>query len=299
LSTLAATLIVAGDINVRQDRPADPATVQLSALLASRGLSGRVSDPTHDRGDLLDIVATRDDLPTPSVNVIDVGLSDHHLLRCSMPSACRQPVYTTSVRGPWSKVNVDDLRAAILSSRLGPVDLLPDDVDVDTLAALYDADLLAITDRLASARTVTVRRQPSDPWFDDECRASKRSVRQAERLFRRCPSADNTAAWSSRRCDYRALLRVKRNAFWRDRADAASGNTRELWSTFDSILGRGRIAASSGIGASTLHEFFDQKVDKIRKATSHADPPTFTSVPIDCDFSSLGTVTVDDVITAI
>ena len=66
LSTLAATLIVAGDINVRQDRPADPATVQLSALLASRGLSGRVSDPTHNRGGLLDIVATRDDLPTLS-----------------------------------------------------------------------------------------------------------------------------------------------------------------------------------------------------------------------------------------
>jgi len=120
-----------------------------------------------------------------------------------------------------------------------------------------------------------VCRRPSDPWFNDECRASKRSVRQAERLFRRCPSADNTAAWTSRRRDYRAFLRVKRNAFWRDRADAASGNHRELWLTFDSILGRERIAASGDIGASTLHEFFDQKVDKIREATSHADPPTF------------------------
>ena len=127
-----------------------------------------------------------------------------------MPSARRQPVYTTSVRRPWSKVNVDNLRAAILSSRLGRVDLLLDDVDVDTLEALYDADLLAITDCLASARTVTVRRRPSDPWFDDECRASKRSVRQAQRLSHRCPSADNTAAWSSRRCNYRALLRVIR-----------------------------------------------------------------------------------------
>ena len=83
--------IVAGDINVQQDRPADPATVQLSALLASRGLSGCVSDPTHDHGGLLDIVAMRDDLPTPSVNVIDVGLSDHHLLRWSMPSARHSP----------------------------------------------------------------------------------------------------------------------------------------------------------------------------------------------------------------
>jgi len=38
-----------------------------------------------------------------------------------------------------------------------------------------------------------------------------------------------------------------------------------------------------------------------RSAMRHhdADPPTFTSVPSDCDLSSFGTVTADDVITAI
>ena len=56
---------------------------------------------------------------------------------------------------------------------------------------------------------------------------------------------------------------------------------------------------SDAIVASTLHEFFDHKVDAIRDATSCADPPTFTSVPSDCDLSSFGTVTADDVITAI
>ena len=94
LSTLAATLIVAGDINVRRDRPADPATVQLSALLASRGLSGCVSDPTHDRGGLLDIVATRDYLPTSSVNVIDIGRCPLHV---RSPST-RRPSVVLGVR---------------------------------------------------------------------------------------------------------------------------------------------------------------------------------------------------------
>jgi len=63
--------------------------------------------------------------------------------------------------------------------------------------------------------------------------------------------------------------------------------------------GRGRTAASSDLGASTLHAFFDQKVDAIRDATSGADPPTYTPAPADCDFSSLGTVTEADVIAAI
>ena len=119
LSTLSAAFAVAGDINVRMDRPADPAAVQLTSLLASHGLSCRVTDSTQDRGGLLDIVATRDDLPTPSVDVIDVGLSDHRLLRWSISSTRPPPVYTTSVRRPWRKVDVDDLLAAIMSSRLG------------------------------------------------------------------------------------------------------------------------------------------------------------------------------------
>ena len=118
--------------------------------------------------------------------MIDVGFSDHRLLRWSISSTRPPAVYTTSVRRPWRKVDVDDLRAAIISSRLGCPDLLPDDADVDTLATRYryDAELSAIVDRLAPARTVTVRCRSSDPWFDDECRTVKRSVRLAERLAR-------------------------------------------------------------------------------------------------------------------
>ena len=96
----------------------------------------------------------------------------------------------TSVRRPWRKVDVDDLRAAIMSSRFGCPDLLPDDADVDTFVTMYDEELSAIVDRLAPARTVTVRRRLSDPWFDDECRTVKRSVRLVER--RHCPSVENS-----------------------------------------------------------------------------------------------------------
>ena len=152
---------------------------------------------------------------------------------------------------------------------------------------------------LAPARTVTVHRRSSDPWFDDECRTVKRSVRLVERLARRCPSVENRADWQSRRRNYRALLRTKHKAFLAQSSRGFLQCPRKLWSSFDSILGRGRTPVSDAIGASTLHEFFDHKVDAIRDATSCADPPTFTSVLSDCDLSSIGTVTTDDVITDI
>jgi len=69
---------VVGDLNVRLDRPGDSSAVKLIDLFANYDLTCRVDTPTHDHGGLLDIVASRDDLP--SVDVIDVGLSDHRLL---------------------------------------------------------------------------------------------------------------------------------------------------------------------------------------------------------------------------
>jgi len=52
-----------------------------SKLLADHGLTQHVDDATHDAGGTLDVVCTRDDLPPPAIDIIDVGLSDHRLLR--------------------------------------------------------------------------------------------------------------------------------------------------------------------------------------------------------------------------
>ena len=56
-------------------------------LLNSYGFDLRVNGPTHRLGGLLDVVATRSDLPAPIVEIMDVELSDHHLLQWSVPTA--------------------------------------------------------------------------------------------------------------------------------------------------------------------------------------------------------------------
>ena len=75
-------------------------------------------------------------------------------------------------------------------------------LDVDDLAQLYDNEITAIVDRLILARTVRYRRRAFDPWFDDDCRAAKRSVRLFERrAHHAAPSvaAAATASWGDRR----------------------------------------------------------------------------------------------------
>jgi len=48
----------------------------LPTMVCRVALPRHATAPTHDLGGLLDIVASRDDLPPPSVEVVDVGLSD-------------------------------------------------------------------------------------------------------------------------------------------------------------------------------------------------------------------------------
>jgi len=55
--------------------------------------------------------------------------------------------------------------------------------DVDSLAYMplrSDTEISAVLDRLVpqAQRTVTSRRRPSDPWFDQECQDAKRRVRR-------------------------------------------------------------------------------------------------------------------------
>ena len=80
LSTFVDPVVLAGDVNIRLERKSDPLTVEFCDLIACYGLVQQVCEVTHDAGGTLDAVCTRDDLPLPTVEVIDVGFSDHRLL---------------------------------------------------------------------------------------------------------------------------------------------------------------------------------------------------------------------------
>ena len=116
LVTFMETLFVVSDLNVHLERNNDAPAVQLVDLLADHSLVCRVTAPTLDLGGLLDIVASHDDLPPPSVNVIDVGLSDHRLLRWSVSVSRPPPVYTATVVRPFCQLDAAAFSDGLLSS---------------------------------------------------------------------------------------------------------------------------------------------------------------------------------------
>jgi len=123
-----------------------------------------VMSPTHDHGGALDVVVSRSDLPSPSVDVVDVDLSDHHLLRWSAPITRESPVYVTTSSRPWKRLNSDMFRSAIVSSPLCDPSAWSA-VHTDGLAQLYDKEITTIVDQLIPMRTVGYRRRASSCVF--------------------------------------------------------------------------------------------------------------------------------------
>ena len=192
------------------------------------GLVCRDTGATPDLGGTLDVVAMRGDLPQSIVDILDVGLCNHRLLRWSTSLARPCPVYTTATSRPWRRLDTATFREAVSSSLLcWPYSW--SSLDVEDLVRLYDTEITAIVDRQIPVRTVRSRRRASDPWFDDDCRAAKRSVRLFERRARQATPIDATAAavaWRDQRSAYRQLWRVKREAFWQSQMTAERSSSR-------------------------------------------------------------------------
>ena len=127
--------MIVGDLNIRMDRPDDPHCRRVHKLLATYNLSCRVSSLTHDQGGLLDVVLTRNDAPlTPSVDIIDPGLSDHRLLRWTCHLQRPPPVYVSTTYRPWRRLDVETFRQELRWSAL--CEIVPE--DVDSMADLYN-----------------------------------------------------------------------------------------------------------------------------------------------------------------
>jgi len=138
-----------GDFNVRLDRPSDPVAGQFNERLTTYGLVSHVTTVTHDRGGILDTVARRNDLPSPHVDVIDVGLSDHRLLRWSTALVRPCPIYTSFTRrsNVGHGANVAAFEAALRPSPLCNSSSWSSLI-IDDFAALYDNEVSNILDRL-------------------------------------------------------------------------------------------------------------------------------------------------------
>jgi len=280
VATYRCQVIICGDFNIHVNDPSDRDGQRFNELLASFDLVQAVSGPTHRAGNTLDLVITRRDCqPTDCVVQPPDIISDHGLVVCRFVSAPFAAPRVIRQLRPWKKLNVEAFTASIRSSELCDDVKKLQQLSADEMFDLYDGTLRRIVDEHVPAYSATVRERHLRPWFDDECRASRRRSRMLERRYRRTRRADDRLAWIRQvRCMH-SLYEKKEEQYWTYRITSCSGNSRRLWQSMSSLLRRDKSSAtksSSSITADKLAQFFADKVAAVRAETKDAAPPTFT-----------------------
>lgn len=287
LATYNSQLVIAGDLNIHFEDPTNNDTIQVNRILSSFALTQHVVHPTHNRGGILDVIITRSDCCITDLRVDPPALSDHGPVFCAIPFAIpAAPVFTSrQVRG-WNKLDHDTFRAALQS---GP---LCQDVDsyrgmsAEQLFQLYDDTLRTTLDEFIPRHEVKSRSSYSTPWFDDECRSTKRRVRLLERRFRRTRSDTDRLAWITGIRDKHTFFKEKESMYWEHVVTSNASDSKKLWRSVSTMLGKSSKQQTTlpKFSASDFLSFLESKVEAVRSSTSGAPPPAFTST--DCHLGS-------------
>ncbi len=281
ISTFSSPIIISGDLNVHVDDIGDQYGQRLLQLLDAFNFVQHVSGPTHVHGHTLDLIITSAAVVPVSVLLDPPIYSDHGLVTCYIPITPLRPnVYEVKHVRNWKRLDKTVLRARLLSSELcSDIGLLAGKT-ANKLFDLYIDTITRILDDLIPFIDLVIKQRPLSPWFDNDCRLSRRRSRALERRYRTTRAAADRQAWVNQLEEKRALMQHKASTFWTNAITASAGSGRKLWHCLNTLLMRdhGNEAASPNIDANMLSASFSAKITSIRNNTSGLDPPTCKSL---------------------
>ena len=293
MAVYSCDVIITGDFNIHVDDDADRYAVKFLDLIRSFGLSQVVVGPTHNRGHTLDLVITRNNFPIETPTVDPPLLSDHSLVLFKLP-LLRPPLeYRDVSTRKWKGFDQQSFKTDLLASRLCQPPEVYSDMTTDELQDIYDAELQSLLDRHAPTRITKCRYQPLTPWFDTECRTSRRKSRMFERRYRTRLPADQLA-WTTQVRAMHETYRQRQNLYWRSKVKESSGSPKKLWKVLNSILCKKKetstISSSNRINAENFSQAFADKVAGVRSSTSNAHRPVFDDGGCTVNFDTFSTV---------
>ena len=201
-------------------------------------------------------------------------ISDHSLLCWRLPLVFQPPIMSTREVRSWGKLDKEKFRHAVLKSEL--CDLARRSTEADKFFEIYHSTLRSIADQFASVRMITMRRQNLAPWMNFDCRQLRRHSRMLERRYVRTKSAADCRVWVDHERLRHRVYRQKEHTYWNLRLSDQSASYRKLWQALATIrrVGKGGKPTKDAPSSQDLLNFFNEKVDAVRRSTGGIPPQT-------------------------
>ncbi|XP_034562467.1 uncharacterized protein LOC117829052, partial [Notolabrus celidotus] len=169
-----------GDFNLHVCCPDKPLVKDFISLIDSFNLVQCVSGPTHERGHTLDLVLSHG-LSVSNVEICDNVFSDHMPVLFDVDFSCavsesRAPVQRRRIINPFT--------AGRFSVAFDQLCAYPVSGNTEELSSWFDSSCLTILDSVAPLKAVKPRAK-SEPWLNEDTRATRRECRKAERRWKK------------------------------------------------------------------------------------------------------------------
>lgn len=273
--------VIVGDLNFHLDKPDDFDAQRFLQCMEDHSLKQHVTEPTHIRGHILDVLITKDTSKMVSnVNVMDSGVrnSDGHRsvdhftvsfdTNLSKPGSQRKCV---SFR-KFKEVNIPSLQSDIRKSPL----LNLQEGTADELAEAYDKGVKKLVDKHAPVRQKTITLRPNAPWYTEELHEAKRARRRLERQWRKTHLEVHRQMYQLQCKVVNRLLHETRRDYFQTKIMDYGNDQRGINRVVKHLLGSSSSPVlpqhtSAQELADQFNAFFTDKIVKIRSGMVSAD----------------------------
>ena len=265
-------VLIVGDFNIHVDKPEDRWTKELCCVLDNFGLTQHVTQPTHNRGHILDLVISKG-LNISKVLVSDVALSDHYCVFFESDISVHTNVQTQVVSKRYITENTGDIFIDAFSST-PPLSRF----SVNHLVLHFNYKITNVMNAIAPTKVKVVSGKKKSPWRNGTLvKMEKRECRKAERRWRKTNLQVHFDIYKERLYIFNLELKKSRQSFFSDIITKNKNNARARFATVDRLTNPPVPVAAEHLSTRACNEFasfFTAKIQNIRQAVSATLPGT-------------------------
>lgn len=265
-SASCSKLLVVGDFNFHIDDSSDTDARNFLDILKTFGLSQNVSEVTHQKGHILDLIITRpDDDLISNVSVQDKGISDHFWVECTLNSPKPKTMKKVITYRKIKTIDIKSFESDISASQLGN----PSSFDsVEEAVSTYNKVLSQTLDKHAPAVTKTITVHPDTPWYNSEIDSAKKARRKAEKTWRKSKLTIHRSIFMEKREEVNMLIKAAKQNHYSNMING-SHDTKKMFKIVDELTSNkseNQLPEHSSPKelANRFSKFFEDKITKIR-----------------------------------
>jgi hypothetical protein len=225
--------IIIGDYNL----PTKPGTLPPDCLripMEMFSLVDHVTSATHESGNILDRLLSRETTQMISNSMVVEGIADHYAVLfqlnstkpTSEPNASRQTrSFKHMDKDLFKQLIWSEVTNSVFNLQHRRLFLKDDSCTVNIMLRQFNDSIVNILDQLAPLSNYRMRCKPRAPWWNTELTILRRTVRRAERQWRKCKLQVHREIYLMAKGDYHKGLQLTKRKHLAKNIEESIDNT--------------------------------------------------------------------------